>query len=194
MSPRQKEFDPDEALEKAMQLFWQKGYEATSMQDLVSHMGINRFSIYETFGGKHELFMAACQRYRDIMEQQMIELLIDCESGLEGIREFFQRLVQSTDLPTSHWGCLITNTTAEKAAGDEELQRCTRDFWEHLEEAFFGALVKARQAGEISADHNPKSLAEFLVNAVNGINVLHKAFQDPGKVKRMVNMTLDVLE
>ncbi len=194
MSPRQKEFDPDEALDKAMQLFRQKGYEATSMQDLVSDMGINRFSIYQTFGGKHELFMAACQRYRDMVDQQMIEPLIDSESGLEGIREFFRRLVQSTDSPTSHWGCLITNTTAEKAAGDLELQRCVRDFWEHLEEAFFGALVKARQAKEISADHNPQSLAEFLVNAVNGINVLHKVFQDSGKVKRMVNITLEVLD
>lgn len=194
MSPRQKEFDPDEALDKAMRLFWQKGYEGTSMQDLVSHMGINRFSIYETFGGKHELFMAACQQYRDIMDRQMIQPLIDSESGLEGIREFFHQLVQSTDLPNSHWGCLMTNITAEKASEDEEIKRCVSDFWEHLEEAFFGALVKARQAREISAEHNPQSLAEFLVNTVNGINVVHKAFQDSGRVKRMIHIALEILD
>ena len=124
----------------------------------------------------------------------MIQPLVDSESGLEGIRGFFHQLMHSTDLPNSHWGCLITNITAEKAAEDKEIQRCVRDFWEHLEEAFFGALVKARQAKEISAEHNPQSLAEFLVNTVNGINVTHKAFQDSGRVKRMVNMALDVLE
>ncbi len=62
MSPRHKAFDPSTVLNEAVDVFWTQGYEATSVQDLVDHMGINRFSMYDTFGNKHELFMSACHR------------------------------------------------------------------------------------------------------------------------------------
>ncbi len=91
--PRQKQFDPDRALGNAMELFWEKGYEATSVQDLVDRMGINRFSMYDTFGSKHQLFMSAINRYQEVLASTVLAELEDSEQGIGSIRACFSRLV-----------------------------------------------------------------------------------------------------
>ena len=93
--PRPKAFDPDDVLHKAMQVFWERGYEATSMQDLVDCMGINRFSLYSTFGDKHQLFLAALARYRDKVVARLVDELEWSDAGLAAIRQFFTRLIDS---------------------------------------------------------------------------------------------------
>jgi TetR/AcrR family transcriptional regulator, transcriptional repressor for nem operon len=91
--PRAKVFDPDEALQKAMQIFWEHGYGATSVDTLVQGMGINRFSLYSTFGGKHQLFVAALERYRDTIVADLVGELEHAVGRRAAIRQFFTRLV-----------------------------------------------------------------------------------------------------
>src|SRR2546428_10205183 len=111
--PRPKAFDPDEALQKAMQVFWERGYEATSVEDLVQHMGLNRFSLYSTFGGKHQLFVAALERYRDTIVADLVGELEQSAAGLAAIRQFFTRLVDFFASSQGWCGCLMTHTAVE---------------------------------------------------------------------------------
>src|SRR5215831_3253346 len=103
--PRPKAFDPDEALQKAMQVFWERGYAATSVEDLVQRMGINRFSLYSTFGGKHQLFVAALERYRETIVADLVGALEQSAAGRAAIRHFFTRLVDFWTLAKIDFDC-----------------------------------------------------------------------------------------
>src|SRR5260370_37968341 len=92
--PRHKEFDQDQALHKAMEVFWSRGYEAASIQDLVRHMGINRQSIYDTFGDKHALYLQALDRYRAVESRRLIELLERPGSVKKSLRQLFGEVVE----------------------------------------------------------------------------------------------------
>ena len=193
MCPRLREFDPEEALDRAVDLFWEKGYEGTSMQDLVDHMGINRFSIYNTFGSKRRLFLLACQRYQEQVIEKMIGEMQARESGLEGIKQFFRQLEKSYVTGQLDRGCLMINTIAEKAYQDPEIRECTRVFLERLEDAFYQALRKAQQAGELKTITTLRYLAQFLVGVVNGISVVNKTYRDPGRVRHLIDIALGML-
>src|SRR5258708_33708597 len=90
---RQKEFDRDEVLHKAMEVFWTRGYEGASVQDLVKHMGINRQSIYDTFGDKHALFLQALDRYREIQSRKVFAVLERPGSMEQNLRQLFAAAV-----------------------------------------------------------------------------------------------------
>lgn len=193
MSPRQKEFDPDVVLDKAMELFWRNGYEATSVQDLVDHLGVNRFSLYDTFGDKHALFMAACHRFELRMAERRINDLENADSGLQGIREFLGKIVGSDGDEESPRGCLMTNSVVERAVHDEEIRQWGQSFMRRLEDAFCKAITKARQAGEILATTNPRDVARYLTCLTQGINVISKASSDREGARRVIRTALSQL-
>ena len=116
--PRPKAFDPDAALQKAMHVFWERGYEATSVQDLVEGMGINRFSLYSTFGNKHQLFVTVLERYCATIGANLVGDLEHSAAGLTAIRQFFTRLVDFFASAKGWRGCLMTNTAVELAPHD----------------------------------------------------------------------------
>ena len=190
MSPRHKAFDPSMVLDEAVDVFWTQGYEATSVQDLVDHMGINRFSMYDTFGDKHELFMSACHRYREDREEQQIEALEKAKTGLESIRAFFKSVEKSFADGEVRRGCLMTNAVVELAVCDEEVRRWGAEFMKRLEDALAAALKRAKDAGELNKSSNVRELAQFLVCVLQGINVVGKAFTDAGHVHRLVRIAM----
>ena len=190
MSPRHKAFDPSTVLNEAVDVFWTQGYEATSVQDLVDHMGINRFSMYDTFGDKHELFMLACHRYSEYREEQRIAVLEKAETGLESIRAFFKSIEKSFADGEARRGCLMTNAVVELAVRDEEVRRWGAEFMKRLEDAFAAALTRAKDAGKIAEKSNPRELAQFLVCVLQGINVVGKAFTDARHVHRLVRIAM----
>src|SRR5712692_10611500 len=113
---RHKEFDRDEALHKAMEVFWSRGYEAASIQDLVKHMGINRQSLYDTFGDKHALYLQALDRYREVEGRKLFELLERPGPVKEVLRELFERVVEGSLCDRERRGCFIGNAMSELAA------------------------------------------------------------------------------
>lgn len=108
--PRQKEFDPERVLEKAMGVFWEKGYHATSVRDLVERMGINRFSMYDTFGGKRQLFLAALDRYTRRTRDGMLGALERSDQGLPAIRQYLMSVVDEYSARSGWRGCLMINS------------------------------------------------------------------------------------
>jgi len=193
MCPRPKEFDPDKALDAAMKLFWRKGYEATSVQDLVEAMGINRFSLYDTYGDKHSLYLQACEKYRNRMESRLIRQLEQSESGLAGIHRFFHELEDWYSPKQARRGCMMVNSIVEKAPDDVQIRRHGQKFLKRLESAFEASLRRASSAGEIGTKTNPVELAQFLTGQVQAVGVVGKAFADRNRVRTVIRVALNSL-
>jgi TetR/AcrR family transcriptional repressor of nem operon len=191
--PRQKEFDPDQALADAMNLFWEKGYEATSVQDLVDRMGINRFSLYDTFGNKHDLFLRALESYRDQTEAGPIASLSDSVEGLGAIRAYFSAVLDSLSEPGGKRSCFMVNSLAEKARTNAQINNCVMKNVASLEGAFKQAVDRAKNLDEIDTSRDSQVLAEFLVTGAFGMIVLGKGRVDRNRLERTVETMIGAL-
>ncbi len=120
---RTKEFDPDAALQAALELFWRRGYEATSMSDLVEHLGIGRASLYATFGSKHELYLKAFDRYGENRDAVLLRELSQPGPALPAVRAVLRRFAAEAADEERLSGCLVTNTAAELAPHDPQAAR-----------------------------------------------------------------------
>jgi TetR/AcrR family transcriptional repressor of nem operon len=186
------EFDREETLSKAMELFWEKGYKATSIEDLVDRMGIKRGSIYNTFGDKHSLFIAAVEYYAKEVTSRTIKILESPGSPLENIKLFFETIVNTpSDKKTR--GCLISNTVVELAPHDEKVADTLRIILERIQNAFFHCLDKAVELGELPEDTDTKALSHFLATSTHGLIVTGKSAVDNKQVKNVVDVILSTL-
>ncbi|PAZ09663.1 TetR family transcriptional regulator [Streptomyces sp. SA15] len=191
---RTKEFDPDAALQSALELFWQRGYEATSMSDLVEHLGIGRASIYATFGSKHELYLKALDRYQAQLPDLLREL---SQPGpvLPAVRALVRRYAdEAAGEEQRRCGCFITNTAAELAPHDPAAARQVERNWDQMETVLHSALVRARAQGELPADRDPLTLARMLLVLLQGLKVVGKASADPARVRDAAEQALALLD
>jgi TetR/AcrR family transcriptional repressor of nem operon len=190
---RTKEFDPDAALGAAIELFWQQGYEATSMSDLVEHLGIGRASIYATFGSKHDLYLKALDRYGERSDGQLLEELSRPGAALPAVRAVVRRYVEESAGEHGDRGCFITNTATELAAGDAESARLVLASWDRLETLLSSALTRARAQGELPDGQDPRTLARMLVVLLQGVRVVGKAAGDPARMRDAAEQALTIL-
>ncbi|MEU8934444.1 helix-turn-helix domain-containing protein [Streptomyces sp. NPDC048409] len=192
---RTKEFDPDAALRSALELFWRRGYEATSMADLVEHLGIGRASLYATFGSKHDLYLKALERYQ---EDRLPPLLRDlCRPGpaLPAVRALIrQYAAESAADDLRLRGCLVTNTAAELAPHDPAAARSVERDWDRVETGLHMALARAVAQDELPADRDPLALARTLLVLLQGLRVVGKASTDPGRVRDAAEQVLTLLD
>jgi TetR/AcrR family transcriptional repressor of nem operon len=190
---RTKEFEPDRALDSAMDLFWRQGYEATSVHDLLAEMGIGRGSMYDTFGDKRALFLAALDRFEETRVARADGILESSASAVEGIRRLFETTIEGLVSYEPRRGCLLANTAVELAPHDEEVAARISRYVRRTEDAFERALVRGRAAGEVSANKDPKALARFLVSTLHGVRVLARAGVDRAVLDDSVRTALGVL-
>jgi TetR/AcrR family transcriptional repressor of nem operon len=190
---RPKEFDPDEALDRAVELFWSKGYEATSIQDLVEALGINRSSLYSTFGDKHALYLAAIDRYCADVMAPAVAALDEAASPLAAIREQFFSIPSRATSRRERRGCLLCNAAVERAPIDAKVQAEVMGGLGQLGTAFRRALVRARNAGEIPDSIEPAALADYLLSSYVGLIVLAKAGRKPAQLRRTATLVLNAL-
>ncbi|MEU6430212.1 TetR/AcrR family transcriptional regulator [Microbispora sp. NPDC046973] len=180
---RTKEFDPDVVLARALDLFWRRGYEATSMADLVEHLGIGRASLYATFGGKHDLYVKALERYAQTRDPDVVELLSQPGPALPAVRTLIERYTEDSIRDRDRRGCMIVNAAAELLPDDEPVARLVETSWTGLETALTSALIRARAQGEISADADPRALARFVLVFLQGLRVMGKGRGDPARIR-----------
>lgn len=171
---RSKSFDPDTALGKAMQLFWRRGYEATSIDDLVRVMEINRASLYGTFGDKHSLFLKALDRYIDTVLEPRLAALDRATSATQAISGLLRELVTFAAGDPQRRGCLLVNTACELGSRDHEVGGRLRAQAEVLEARLARLLARAQRSGEIAADGSPEALACSLATMIDGVRVRSK--------------------
>ncbi|NSL85931.1 TetR/AcrR family transcriptional regulator [Chitinophaga sp. Mgbs1] len=184
---RLKEFNPEERLEKAKQLFWAKGYNATSMKDIVTVMKLNPGSIYSTFGGKQELFMECLKKYAGERLSAFRQ-----EAGGEGsplqvleqvIREGASVLIREGK------GCMTVRTMLELGKKNKQAHTVVTSQVKSIIDIFEALLVKAQEAGEVHAHREPREMAMFLYAGFNGVWQMDILLND----KRYVNSVIDQL-
>jgi TetR/AcrR family transcriptional repressor of nem operon len=168
--PRSKEFDPDEVLDQAMELFWEQGFEATSAQDLVDHTGLNRSSLYNTFGSKQELYLRALDHYRQQDADALGQLLEQFDSARGAIRHLLEQALPDDD-PR---GCFVANATVERAHCDEDTRAEACKALSQMQDGFEALVEHGQAQGEIPADRDPEALAHFLANTYFGLQTTSK--------------------
>ena len=192
--PRRKEFDREEVLLKAMRVFRDKGYEATSMQDLVDHMKVNRFSLYETFKSKHELFLEALQAFSKNVSIPFFNRLKDSNEGLKVIETTLMQLVSRIKSGQSSNGCLMCNTIAELGAKKDKRMTIILDtHLKTLEGNFYAALSRAKELGEISEDVDARDYAKLLVAYTTGLLSIAKVLSQK-EIRKSVKATIAALK
>jgi TetR/AcrR family transcriptional repressor of nem operon len=189
---RQKEFDREEALHKAMEVFWARGYGASSIQDLVKHMSINRQSLYDTFGDKHALYLQALDRYRDIEGRKIVELMERPGSVKRNLRQLFEIAIEKA--LSDRRGCFMGNAMSELAGRCQDTAARTCGNMGAAHEAFYRALQRGKREGELKRIRDARAVARFLYSSLQGLVLTGKATQDRKTLKDIVTVTLSVID
>lgn len=189
---RSKEFEEQAVLDKAMKLFWEQGYEKTSMNDLVEHMGIHRRSLYDTFTDKHSLFLRAIDRFDERISARLTSGIRRSHTAKEAVRFVFDFMIYGEeDVPP---GCMIVNSAAELAMRDGEVDAKAVCAFEKTEELLAEIITWGQQNGEFTTDYEAKELAESLHNAMTGIRVMVRTSVSKEKIERIAKQAMRILE
>lgn len=177
-----------------MELFWEKGYAATSISDLTTIMGIQRPSLYATFGDKEKLFEAALRKYTNLHATLIRTKLQSTTSVKEAFRNLFEELIEEEYKNKVSKGCFCINTIVELAPHDEKIEIHTREHEMYLSVIFQETLLKGIKSGEIESNQDVKALAQTLVVALIGITVLLKYHPERSFIDKSVNLILSLLK
>ena len=185
--PRVKTFDENEVLTKAMNLFWKQGYSATSVQDLVSHLGINRASLYDTFGDKDQLFKKSFALYRKSNIEGLIQFFESRPNVKNGFSELFDIAIQESILDKEAKGCFVVNTTTELIPNDESLIKVIEENKRDFENLFYEYLKKGKDNGQLKTNQDLRSLASLLFILYNGLKVVSKISPQKQELKSSID-------
>lgn len=192
--PWKKQFDVDAVLEKAMRAFWGRGYAATSMQDLVECTGINRGSLYATYGDKHDLFVAALKMYDEEMRRKQLAEFEARYPPREAIRQIFLAFMANVSDCGGNRGCFLTNTALELAAHDPEVGRIVAHAQAQIEAFFARMIKKGKAAREMPAHVKPKETARGLLASLVGLVVLIRSRPEKALLQDILDDALRRLE
>jgi TetR/AcrR family transcriptional repressor of nem operon len=188
-------FHPDDAADAAMQVFWQKGYAATSIQDLVEGTGLSRSSLYNTFGNKQGLFQHALRRYH-VQTAVNVTLLAKEGSAIERVRVLLSEIVKDELAEISCCGCLVANTALELGGRDAMVTLLLEEHFTALEIALTALMQRGQTQGEIALDKSPIALARFIVATIQGLRVVGRGYRGAEQAQRLndvVNIAIAAL-
>lgn len=192
---RSKSFEPNKKLFKAMELFWYKGYENTSISDLKKHLGLSAQSIYDTFGGKENLYLQTLELfYGNSVEGLKLTLQSKDDASLPEIKLHFLLAYRMQIGDKTKASCYIANTSLELGLLNKEAQIQSIKFFSMLKDAFKFALTNAIAKKEIPEDKDPEQLAWYLTNSISGLGVLNRAGADKERILDVINTTLTTLD
>lgn len=172
------EFDREEVLRKASGVFWQKGYSATSIKNLVEATGLQPGSLYSAFGDKRGLFLAAIDGYFDDMKRMIFTMLHTDLPPIDRIETFFNRLVSDSVTDEHRKGCFLVNTLLEIPVDDQEINSRLQAMFGEVEKEFRGVLKEHIESGWFDNKQSPEELARFLLASIYGLRVFNKTQPD----------------
>ena len=190
---RPREFELDNALRDAAEVFRTKGYHAASLDDLTSGTGLAKGSLYKAFHDKKSLFLGALDLYSRESRERFAATLEAPGSPREAIRLTLVGYVERARTTSGCAGCLITNTAVELGPQDPEIAAEVRETFRKRTDLFEAAVRRAQAAGEVPATRDPRALAEFLELTVQGLRVLVKTTPDEASLLRAVEVALGAL-
>ena len=186
---RRKEFNPDRALAKAMNLFWRLGYENTSLDALIEEMGIARQSLYDTFGDKRALYLKAMAHYRDQTNSQMQKMFNEVASVREGFAKLLYGMAAETREQHER-GCLLLSANLQRDPRDRVVRDFLRDNQAKVEAIFRQALARAQNQGELSTEDDPSALARFFVVTIQGMRAMARLKSDRAALEEVAHVAL----
>ncbi len=187
---RKRAFDEEYVLEQVVDLFWQKGYEATSMSDLTAATGLQKPSLYAAFGDKMALFEAALRRYNHQHARRMEQLLQQGKTARQSFEHLFRYLTRSDDDHQAEYGCFCINTMVELAPHDERFAVLTREHQMYLSALFTRRLERAIAEEELGANYDAQAHAQALVTGMIGLTVMLKTNPDPTFIGTTTSMLI----
>jgi TetR/AcrR family transcriptional repressor of nem operon len=188
---RPRSFDTEAAVERAMGVFWSRGYHATALPDLLRATKLSRGSLYAAFGDKHSLFLRALDRY---IANALTRLDIEFDprrEAVDGLRAYLARYVDLTNGASGRRGCLLVATAMELAGRDAEVDRRIGSFFKAMEARVADALSRAKAAGKLADGVEPSSAARILVCFVEGLRVVGKTGPTPITSQATADALLD---
>lgn len=191
--PRVKLFDENAVLSKAMHLFWKQGYAATSVQDLVTHLGINRASLYDTFGDKEKLFKKAFEHYRKTNIDGLNQFFKNQPDVKSGFKKLFDIAIDEAICDTENRGCFVVNTTTELVPGDDVLLDILERNKQDIQAIFYNYLQKGKDSGQLKTVQDLKSLASLFYTLYAGLRVISKVRPDKKELSESIKLALSLL-
>lgn len=190
---RPRQFDEEEALERALELFSERGYAATSMADLVERTGVSKQSLYNTFGDKRSLFLAALDRYCERSDAGLAGELARAEVDACALRGLYRRLAKAVSGGNAN-SCLVAATSMEVGASDCEIAARLRTHLERTRGRFEAAIERCVASGDLKQVKSPRAVARHLTNTLNGLGVLRGGGATEAELEEVVDVALSVLE
>jgi AcrR family transcriptional regulator len=191
--PRNKSYNTDEVLEKAMHVFWNNGYEQTSVRMLEKEMGINQFSIYSSFTSKHNLFVESLKKYREFVNKNVYADLLKPGARIKDLELFLNRFTEHKKTGKKYKGCLVVNTTGEINPADDEVSVELNNYFMFIREMLKKVLSNSIEAGDISADTDIDKFSNFLLGVMQGLSVGAKVLP-ADQVRDIIKVSLSVLK
>ena len=194
LMPKTKQFDEQEALQKARDVFWEKGYNGTSMDELVQATGLSRSSIYDTFGDKHGLYLRALEQYSQEQRQMLCEKMPAQLSGRKKIERFFHYTQQNALQDKYRKGCFLLNSTTEMANQDDATNAMAGSNLDWMEELLYGWVKEGQASGDISKKFSARAIARHLNSSLNGLRVVAQTRPEKKNLDDIVRLALSVLD
>ena len=192
--PRPREFDEGAALEAAMECFWRRGYEATSLRDLTASMGLTAPSLYNAFGGKQELFSRALERYLDRTTRDRLRRLEQSLAPKAALHRFFAEIIEHSIQDRQRKGCFLVNSALEIAPHDAECRAVITEQFTEIEAFFRRCILKAQADETVSSDVDAGDTARLLLGVLLGVRVLARTKPERAVLEGVVRPALAMLE
>ena len=191
--PRPREFDDEVALDAAIECFWRRGLEATSIRTLSEATGLSQPSLYNAFGDKRALFMRSLERYAQLSMRDRIKRLEEGADPVEAVRRFFRELVARSLADPDRRGCLIVNSALDVAPHDAELKAVIASYLKEIESFFRRCLERARHQEMLAPGIDTADTARLLLGVVLGLRVAARARPERALLEGMVRPALSIL-
>ena len=192
--PWEKSFDIDEAVDKATEVFWAKGYEATSLSDLTQAMGVNKGSFYNAFGSKKALFMKALIKYYQDQHIATLNKLRKLDEPVSAIRKLFDILIEQSRADEQFKGCLLVNTALDLPNHEADVDEAVKRGFHDLNAFFVEQIELGIKRGEIAADKDVKSASEGLIALVAGLRVLARGIYTNEELRGIRTQALKIIQ
>jgi TetR/AcrR family transcriptional regulator, transcriptional repressor for nem operon len=187
---RKIEFDYDQAIHRATQVFWRKGYSETSLRDLLTAMKIGEGSFYNTLKSKKHLYLECLKHYYGTVLKRRLDVLLSGPSAREGIRAFFKAVLDELDDPKTPRICLFEKSLSGEVLAERDLKRYVLEGMNAFSDCFSARLQSAKESGELPASLDPQVTAQVLVAYLQGLYQVIRVLHDRAQVERQIETLL----
>ena len=187
------EYDLEQVLDAAMDEFWRRGYQATSLKHLMNATTLSKSSLYQVFGSKQALFIRCLERYQDQTTADLWQRLESAPSGIRFIGDTLMWVIEEAKRTGQPQGCLVMNTASEIAQGDVEIADCVTLGLDKYRTIFRYAIERAQKEGAVNGGRDSKLLANYFVSNMSGLRTMVKAGTNARSLKKMVTIVMQAL-